>query len=48
MSMIQDESGRPAPKLKNYIWTSEEEKKEIFGQVKEVNSLPYFGILTII
>lgn len=36
MSLIQDEAGKPAPKLKNYIFTSDEEKLEIFNQVKEV------------
>jgi len=35
MSMIEDETG-PAPKLKNYIWTSEEEKTGAFNQVKEI------------
>lgn len=42
MSLIQDESGRPAPKLKNYIFTSEEEKVELFGQVKQVVQFNYF------
>ncbi|KAI6182844.1 Serine/threonine-protein kinase RIO3 [Aphelenchoides bicaudatus] len=36
MNLIEDETGRPAPKLKNYIWTSEQEKTEIFNQVKEI------------
>lgn len=31
-----DETGRPAPKLKDYIWTVEEEKMLAFNQVKKI------------
>jgi serine/threonine-protein kinase RIO1 len=36
MSLIQDECGNCAPKLKDYIWASEEEKFTIFEQVKDI------------
>jgi len=36
MSLIQDQNGKPAPKLKHVQWQSEEEKVDVFNQVKGI------------
>jgi hypothetical protein len=46
MGLIQDESGKPAPKLKHYQFISEEEKAEVFGQVKEVSNLQFIVLIS--
>jgi serine/threonine-protein kinase RIO1 len=36
MQLIEDEEGKPAPKLQHHNFTSDEQKTEIFGQVKDI------------